>query len=274
MRFAPNGIITLTTDFGTRDPFVGVMKGRILARLPGARIVDLTHEIAVFSPAEAGFWLSRSFEYFPPGTIHLALVDPGVGTERAIVILCAAGQLFLAPDNGLLAPILARHPRALLHRLDEARLAQWGLATPSATFHGRDIFAPLAAEIAAGRCDPEQLGPNLAALTPSSVPQPQARSGSVSGVVVKIDRFGNIINNIDAALLECISVPEVCIATRRLVLQRTYGQAPPGEYLALVNAFGVLEVARAAGDAAASLGIGRGAAVTVQERGKSTPDSN
>jgi S-adenosylmethionine hydrolase len=274
MRFEPSGIITLTTDFGTRDPFVGVIKGRILAHLPAARIVDLTHEITAFGPAEAGFWLSRSFAYFPPGTIHAAVVDPGVGTDRAIVILRAADHLFLAPDNGLLAPILTRHPQALLYRLDHGCLARFGLAAPSASFHGRDIFAPLAAQLAAGRCAPEELGPPLAALVPASVQEPQVDAGRVRGVVITIDRFGNLITNIDAAHLERFTAPQVCIATHRFAVHRTYGDAAPGEYLALVNAFGVLEVARAAGDAAAGLGTGRGAPVRVQERGKSAAFSN
>ncbi len=103
----PSGVITITTDFGHQGPFVGVMKGCILKRFANARIVDLTHEIVVHWPAEAGFWLARSFEYFPAGTVHVAVVDPGVGTSRDIVIVCAAGHMFFAPDNGLLAPIVS-----------------------------------------------------------------------------------------------------------------------------------------------------------------------
>src|SRR5262249_12657729 len=113
----PSGVITITTDFGHQGPFVGVMKGRILGRLPEARIIDLAHEIVVHWPAEAGFWLARAFEYFPPGTVHVAVVDPGVGTSRDIVIVTAAEHIFVAPDNGLLAPVVARHPRASVVRL-------------------------------------------------------------------------------------------------------------------------------------------------------------
>src|ERR1700761_2543718 len=104
----PSGVITITTDFGHKGPFVGVMKGVMLARFAAARIVDLTHEIVVHWPAEAGFWLSRSFEYFPAGTVHVAVVDPGVGTSRGIVAVAAREHVFLAPDNGLLAPIVTR----------------------------------------------------------------------------------------------------------------------------------------------------------------------
>src|SRR6476620_52446 len=123
----PSGVITITTDFGHQGPFVGVMKGRILSRFPEARIVDLTHEIVVHWPAEAGFWLSRSFEYFPPGTVHVAVVDPGVGTSRDIVAVVAGGHLFLAPDNGLLAPVVARHPQASIIRLDLEKLERMGV---------------------------------------------------------------------------------------------------------------------------------------------------
>src|SRR6478752_5478465 len=108
----PSGVITITTDFGHQGPFVGVMKGRILTRFAEAKIVDLTHEIVVHWPAEAGFWLARSFEYFPAGTVHVAVVDPGVGTSRDIVAVSAEGHVFLAPDNGLLAPIVTRHSDA------------------------------------------------------------------------------------------------------------------------------------------------------------------
>src|ERR1700686_32621 len=118
----PSGVITITTDFGHQGPFVGVMKGCILSRFPDARIVDLTHEIVVHWPAEAGFWLARAFAYFPAGTVHVAVVDPGVGTARDIIVVCAAGHVFFAPDNGLLAPIVARHPDAAIVRLLPAAL--------------------------------------------------------------------------------------------------------------------------------------------------------
>src|SRR5688572_18397935 len=139
-----SGVITITTDFGHQGPFVGVMKGVMLSRLPEARIVDLTHEIVVHWPAEAGFWLARAFEYFPSGSVHVAVVDPGVGTSREIIAVGAAGHVFLAPDNGLLAPLVARHPDAVIIRIDFSGLARFGIHHASATFHGRDIFAPLA----------------------------------------------------------------------------------------------------------------------------------
>ena len=267
-RVAPSGVITITTDFGHQGPFVGVMKGRILGRFPEARLIDLTHEILVHWPAEAGFWLTRAFPYFPAGTVHVAVVDPGVGTARDIVAVSAAGHLFLAPDNGLLAPLVSRHRDAEVVRLRPSGLARLGIARASATFHGRDIFAPVAAEIAAGRCRVHELGEPAApdSLVPAWVDEPAAESSSVSGVVITIDHFGNLITNIDAALLERFRLPLVHAGPHAFPLLRTYGDTEPGQYLALINSFGVLEIARAEHSAAEGLGLGRGAPVTVRDR--------
>ena len=259
----PSGIITLTTDFGHHDPFVGVMKGQILTRLPDAKVIDLTHEILVHWPAEAGFWLARSYRYFPRGSVHLAVVDPGVGTQRDIVILEGDGHIFLAPDNGLLASVFTRMSGARIHRLDLTHLSYLGITSPSATFHGRDIFAPLAAEIAAGRCRPATLGPEIKELVPAWVDEPEVAAGHVSGVVITVDHFGNLITNIDADAVRTLRHPRIRTGAHEFELRRTYGDKQPGEYLALINAFGVVEIARAEQSAAAGLGLGRGAPVTV-----------
>src|ERR1700749_11410 len=157
------------------------MKGRILTRFPEARIIDLTHEIVVHWPAEAGFWLARAFEYFPPGTVHIAVVDPGVGTSREIIAVSAQDHIFLAPDNGLLAPVVARHPGGQEIRLARQKPGGFGLTRPSATFHGRDIFAPMAADMAAGRCVPADLGPPAGPIVPSWVDEATVESGAVTG---------------------------------------------------------------------------------------------
>jgi S-adenosylmethionine hydrolase len=261
----PSGVITITTDFGHKGPFVGVMKGRILSRFPEARIVDLTHEIVVHWPAEAGFWLARSFEYFPAGTVHVAVVDPGVGTARDIVIVAAGGHVFLAPDNGLLAPIVARHPEVTIVKLAAQRLSSLGLPRASATFHGRDIFAPVAAELAAGRCLPADWGPTTTALVPAWVDDPTVEAGAVTGVIITIDHFGNLISNIDATLISGFGSPHVHAGNHSFPLLRTYGDARPGDYLALINSFGVVEIARAEQSAAEGLGLSRGAPVTVRD---------
>jgi S-adenosylmethionine hydrolase len=264
----PSGVITITTDFGHQGPFVGVMKGRILTRFPEARIIDLTHEIVVHWPAEAGFWLARSFEYFPVGTVHVAVVDPGVGTSRDIVAVSAHGHVFLAPDNGLLAPIVGRHRDARIIRFNSSHLARFGVNRPSATFHGRDIFAPIAAELAAGRCAPEDLGESVSpsTLVPAWVDDPTVEPLCVTGVVITIDHFGNLISNIDASLIERFRLPLVHAGNHSFPLLRTYGDTRPGEYLALINSFGVVEIARAEQSAAEGLGLSRGAPVVVRDR--------
>ncbi len=264
--FSPSGVITLTTDFGHKGPFVATMKGVMLSRLPNARIIDLTHETSVHFPAEAGFWLNRSFRYFPAGTVHVAVVDPGVGTERDIILAVAEGHAFLAPDNGLLAPIVQR-AAAEVHKLELARVARFGVEPGriSATFHGRDIFAPLGAELAAGRAKPADLGPVVAGIVPSWVDEPQIVEGQIRGVVIAVDNFGNLISNIDESLLAAVARPEVRAGGHVFALRRTYGDVRPGDYLALVNSFGVVEIARAEQSAADGLGLERGAPVVIRE---------
>jgi len=271
----PSGVITITTDFGHQGPFVGVMKGVILSRFPEARIIDLTHEIVVHWPAEAGFWLVRAFQYFPTGTVHIAVVDPGVGTSRDIVAVTAQGHTFLAPDNGLLAPVVTRHPGASVVQLSAAQIARFGIHRPSATFHGRDIFAPIAAELAAGRCMPAELGQQTSSLVPSWVDEPVATADSVTGVVMTIDHFGNLISNIDETLIRGFRTPQVQAGNHVFELLRTYGDTRPGDYLALINSFGVVEIARAEQSAAEGLGLSRGAPVVVRDvsprQGKNRP---
>lgn len=265
--FTPSGVITLTTDFGLRDPFVGVMKGQVLRRLPQARLVDLTHEIEAHGPDGAGFWLGRCYPYFPAGTVHVAVVDPGVGSARAIVAVEGDGHLFLAPDNGLLAGVLARLRDApVLRQLDLSRLPVTGLGEPSATFHGRDIFAPVAAELASGRLAPADLGPVVPQIRPGALPAPVRSGAGWLGRVVTVDHFGNLLTNLDAALVAGVPAPSIRAEGRELPLVRTYADLPPGGYGALVNSFAVLEVAGAGQSAARGLGLGRGAVVTIESK--------
>jgi hypothetical protein len=240
------------------------MKGRILACMPQARIIDVTHEVPVYWPAEAGFWLSRSYQYFPTGTVHIGVVDPGVGTKRDIIGVEADGHMFLAPDNGLLAPVIGRAASAAIYRLElEPMRQRLGLAIPSATFHGRDIFAPIAASLAAGQVAPADLGPQVHDVVPAWVDEPTVAADHVTGVVITMDHFGNLITNIDASLIQSFPNPVVRTAGHNFPLRRTYGDVSPGEYLALINSFGVVELARAEQSAAEGLGLGRGAPVVV-----------
>lgn len=264
--FDPCGVITITTDFGHQGPFVATMKGRILSSFAEARIIDVTHEVPVYWPAEAGFWLSRAYEYFPGGSVHIAVVDPGVGTKRDIIGVVADGHAFLAPDNGLLAPVVARAQSVAIHRLDVSELSpKLRLPRVSATFHGRDIFAPIAAALAAGHLRIEDLGPRVTEIVPSWVEDPIVTGEQVSGVIITIDHFGNLISNIDGALLQRFARPIVRTGGHAFPLRRTYGDVHPGDFLALVNSFGVVEIARAEQSAAEALGLGRGAPVVVSE---------
>ncbi len=268
--FVPSGVISLTTDFGHKGPFIGTMKGQILSRFHDAKIVDLTHECSVHWPDEAGFWISRAYQYFPAGSVHLAVVDPGVGTGRDIIALVHDGHVFLAPDNGLLAPLAATDSACTAFRLDAAVHARFGITTVSATFHGRDVFAPLAAELASGRRRPDELGPPALDLVPSLLEEPQISAGRINGVVVTADNFGNLISNVDGSLVTRLENPVVTVAGHKIPFARTYGAVQPGDYLALINSFGVLEIARAEQSAAAGLGLERGAPLLVEDVSKRT----
>lgn len=258
-----SGVITITTDFGHKGPFAAVMKGVILGRFPDAKIIDLAHDIPAQWPPEAGFWVSRSYRYFPSGSVHLAIVDPGVGTERNILLVDYDGHIFLAPDNGLLARMLEDADGARVFALDNAALKDLGIGQPSMTFHGRDIFAPIAAEFAAGRSSPAAIGNPCTEWTPAWLDRPTVSAKKITGVIVTVDSFGNLISNIDAKLLQSFKQPTVHIAGHDMPLLSTYGRAQPGEYLALINSFEVIEIAKAEGNAADGLGTGRGAPIIV-----------
>ena len=258
-----SGVITITTDFGHKGPFAAVMKGVILGRFPGAKIIDLTHDIPAQWPPEAGFWVSRSYKYFPTGTVHVAIVDPGVGTERDILIVEYDQNYFMAPDNGLLARMLDHAAGALVFKLDPDALCRLNIETPSMTFHGRDIFAPIAAELAAGNTTPVAIGKATSDWVPAWLDEPTVSADKVTGVIVTVDTFGNLISNIDAGLIDGRTDPVVRVSGHDIPMLQTYGRAKPGEYLALINSFGVVEVARAEGSAADGLGAERGAPISV-----------
>jgi hypothetical protein len=174
-------------------------------------------------------------------------------------------HIFMAPDNGLLASLLNAADRAIVYQLEQAAFNRLNIPEPSLTFHGRDIFAPVAAEFAAGRMTPGDLGIRTDHWTPAWVDEPNIASDRVTGIIVTVDAFGNLISNIDQSLLRPFKLPVVSFAGHRFGLKSTYGNARPGEYLALINSFGVLEIARAEGSAAVGLGSERGAPIAVVE---------
>ena len=252
-------IITLTTDFGLRDPFVGVMKGVILAICPAARLVDLTHEIAPQDVLEGALALESGARFFPPGTIHLAVVDPGVGSAQRGLALRAGDYFFVGPDNGLFTAALAGRGWSAVSLENPA----YRLTEVSPTFHGRDIFAPAAAHLACGIAL-ERFGPPVK--DPVRLPWPECRaqgSGWV-GEVIGADRFGNLITSVTAARLEGAGGWEVEIGGRSLgPLAACYADGPEGRPAALIGSSGRLEVFVRNGSARALLGAERGMEVRV-----------
>lgn len=252
-------IIALLTDFGLADPFVGIMKAVVLRLCPQATIVDLTHGVPPQDVATGAFWLERSHRWFEAGTIFVAVVDPGVGSTREGIVVKAHEKVFVGPDNGLIGRIAISDPSFEVYAIDEQRL---GLPPPSRTFHGRDVFAPVAARLAVGELSPSAVGPKRSALAllPSGV---ATRAGMVvEGSVVTVDHFGNAITSIEAKDVFTGSVVEVC--DKVVAFAHTYSDVEPGRVVALINSFGVVEIAKRNGNAAAELNLSIGSKVIVR----------
>jgi hypothetical protein len=256
-------IITLTTDFGTGSPYVAAMKGVIFTINPAATVVDLTHAIPAQDVRHAAVVLEEVADRFPPGTIHVAVVDPGVGTDREIVYVRAGRQQFVAPDNGLLSRVIARLPPSKIIRLAEPRF--W-LEDISTTFHGRDIMAPVAARLSLG-LEPEQLGPPLERLIILEWPKARLLERRILGHIIEIDSFGNLVTNIYADMFAGRPtdgrVCTVCSIFETWGVFSTYAQQPQGTLVALVGSSGRLELALVGDNAAARLGVMVGTPVTM-----------
>jgi S-adenosylmethionine hydrolase len=248
-------LFTLTTDFGAGSGYPAQMKGVLLAAAPDARIVDVSHEVPRHDVLAGALLLEACVPWFPRSAIHVAVVDPGVGTaRRALCLVDEEGRRLLAPDNGLLTPFL----RASAHAFE---LASGGLAAPrSATFHGRDLFAPAAALLAGG-ATPESLGPPLPAPVRLAWPQAALRGGEIAGETLAADAFGNLVTSIRDADLRGVEVARAEVDGRPARWVRTFGEGAPGELLALVGSGGRIEVAVREASAAALLGRTRGSAV-------------
>lgn len=253
-------IVTLLTDFGLIDPYVGVMKGVILQTSPDVQIIDLSHGVRPQDVTGAAYLLASSWRYFPSGTVHCCVVDPGVGSARKVVGAAVAGHIFVAPDNGLLSLILSDHePSALIEIENRGQF----LKSVSQTFHGRDIFAPTAAVLANG-VPLTELGHPLP--EPVLIPLPEAvideASGEVRGEVIHIDHFGNLITSIRGTQMPWR--PRVQIgATQIPHLVKSYADAPADALLALIGSTGRLEISINGGNAAATLSLAIGTSVTV-----------
>jgi S-adenosylmethionine hydrolase len=253
-------VITLTTDFGTRDPYVAEMKAVILRLNPSVRLVDVTHEIAAHDVVEGALAVEAMTAVCPPGTIHLAVVDPGVGTDRRGLVLSAGGQFFVGPDNGIFTSVLSRPDWQAF----ELRAPAYRLATVSSTFHGRDVFGPAAAHLALG-VSPPSFGPAVADPVRASWAATREVGDGIEGQVIRIDRFGNLITSIAADAVDRLSSDgvdlTVTIGGRRMPLVRTYGDLGEGRAGALVGSHGRLEVVVRQASAAARLRAGRGTRV-------------
>ena len=252
-------IITLTTDFGTADGYVGVMKGVILGIAPDIRLVDLSHEIAAQDVCGAEFILSRAVPFFPEGTVHLAVVDPGVGSHRRPLLITTARASYVGPDNGLFTFALG-DASAEVFELDRP---EFWLPSVSSTFHGRDIFAPVAAHVARGVPRHDLGHPiNDPVRLPLVMPQ-HHDDGHVTGHIIHVDRFGNLITDIPGGWVRDNRWYTEIAGQRISQFGTTYESAAAGALLALVSSAGTVEIAVRGGNAAARLSVGVGEAVTL-----------
>jgi S-adenosylmethionine hydrolase len=257
------GIVTLTTDFGLRDAYVAEMKGVMLgiARASGQslQLVDVTHDVERHDITEGALALEAAAPFFPSGTVHLAVVDPGVGTARRGLALTADGQVLVGPDNGLFTPFMESDG----WRAFEIAEADFRLPLVSRTFHGRDLFAPAAAHLALG-LDPARLGPPVSDPVRLAWPEVRAVAGAVAGAVVHADRFGNLITSIHVRSLEPLDERLLIrVGGREVPLAGTYADLPANRPGALVGSGGRLEIAVREGSAAAVLRARRGTPVVV-----------
>jgi S-adenosylmethionine hydrolase len=256
------------TDFGGLDPYVGVMKGVILGINPEATVVDLGHGVSAYGVLEAAFHLKVAYRYFPQGTIHVVVVDPGVGSARRPILCVAGGQAFLAPDNGVLGYVLAAEPAArVIHVAEEG----YFLRPVSRTFHGRDVFAPVAAHLSLGLA-PERLGPPIADYARLDLPRPRrAPDGRATGEVLHVDRFGNLITNLTRDEIDAVAdrSPSGTVRVRLgtgadLGMHSHFASArEPGRAGALVGSSGHLEIFVYQGSAAETLGARVGSEISL-----------
>lgn len=262
-----NAIITLTTDYGTNDHLVGTLKGVILKINPDVTIVDITHNVTAFDLLDGALAIGSAYSYFPPKTIHVVVVDPGVGTERRPLLVSAANQYFVAPDNGVLSVIYEREQETLAVR--HANVEHYYLRPVSKTFHGRDIFAPVASWLSKTWQTPS-MGDEITDYKRFSLPRPKETDGVVKGVVMRADAFGNLITNFKPE-----DLPEAAVSSGAIQLQagnqavtrfvETFAQGNNSEPFAYLGSSGYVEIGVNKGNASRALGVGRGAPVILSK---------
>ena len=263
----PNAIITLTTDYGLNDHLVGTLKGVILKINPEATIVDITHGVAPFDLLDGALAIGSACGYFPARTIHVVVIDPGVGTERRPLLVSAENQYFVAPDNGVLSLIYERDANAVVRH---ATAEHYYLQPVSKTFHGRDVFAPIAAWLTKG-WQTASMGEEITDYKKLAMPKPKASDGVVKGIVMRVDAFGNLITNFRVE-----DLPESALTNGEVKLQvgtqavsrmvPTFANGNAGEPVAYVGSSGYIEIAVNKGNAARTMSIGRGTAVVLENK--------
>jgi len=261
----PRPLITLTTDFGTSEHFVGTMKGVILNISPEAEIVDISHEVRSHDILDGAFTIAQAYSYFPRNTLHVVIVDPGVGTQRRPILVKTGAHAFLCPDNGVLSLVMAREE----HRVHHVTASHYFLSPVSNTFHGRDVFAPVAGWYARG-VELEKFGELITDYVQFAPPRPKPlNENALKGVVLKVDKFGNVITNFTPEDVPRLFAPSPAafkiVAGKGEItrLKSAYVESPPGEVFAILGSSGYLELAANRAPAARLLGIERGHEVTV-----------
>src|SRR5215469_10110831 len=260
-------IVTFTTDFGLQDPFVGIMHGVVLNIEPEVRIVDISHAVRSFDILDGALTIAQAYRYFPPRTVHVIVVDPGVGSERRPIVAETEDYVFVAPDNGLLTLIESREPRFTVRHVTAER---YFLQPVSQTFHGRDIFSPVAGWLSKG-VDPSEFGPEISDYVRLEFPAVQRVSANgLDGIVARVDKFGNLITNlheVDVASLTATSPAKfsLTIAGQTITRLRTsYAEGAGEELFLILGSSGFLEIAAKQTSAAEQLQVGVGSPVTLR----------
>jgi S-adenosyl-L-methionine hydrolase (adenosine-forming) len=257
-------IVTLTTDYGLKDNYVATLKGILLSRIEQVRIVDVSHLIRPQDIMEGAFVLQHTYPFFPKNSLHIAVIDPGVGSNRRAIAIYHNGHYFIGPDNGLFALILGTDTPEFAVNLDKPEF--WLHPNPDATFHGRDIFTPVAAALLAGK-SLQEVGTPITTIKPLRWVEPTVDKDGIQGWVVHVDTFGNCVTNIKRTHFEQFSVVKnlKCYAGASIVkeISTHYQQAPPGDVMALYGSHGFLEIAVNGGNAAHILGIDKHSPVDI-----------
>lgn len=258
-------VLTLTTDFGLNDHFVGVMKGVILGINPQVQLVDISHGVQSHDVLDGALAIAQAYHYFPAGTVHLVVVDPGVGSARRPILAVSGKHSFIAPDNGVLSLVYEREERVTVYHIEASH---YYLQPVSNTFHGRDIFAPIAAWVSKG-VEGAKVGTEITDFVRFAVPKPKRDGATVKGVVLKVDRFGNLVTNVTPEFVPELFAQQppaftltVGKATAK-AMRSNYAQAAAGEIFAIVGSMGYVEISANRAPASQLAGVGRGAEVVL-----------